>query len=422
MRNKKLLTWVLVISSILFVFLVLATWVIYSFFAKYFAYLPETPSELRQPRIVMGADFLSRKQFVAVSQLFTSIFEPAKDTGPFEDIAVGELDSHPGIDIVIAGRYGAMIVDRNGMKQSQVRYEFEVETTKVGIVDAPMIKIMVGDLQVIDIEGDGTCEYLARGSVDGAAVFSHEGKRLWSYGKFTEEKTSIDDLAAGDIDGDGVSEFIAGWNGLELFDRHGNKRWTQPWDLPLHHIEVVDVDGDRKNEIIHSDGELNIRNGQGEVVKKVEMPFYLGQFYLCGMPGQEERYILAVEDDYVWLTDFNGKVVKKFAAPLSRFKNTQKVSYPDLGEIALGETDVYKAKGVWVKLKEAQPEFLAVVTEFAAIDRSVLYIYSTEGSLVYQEVMPEECKSIAVLSPEDGRSAQELLIGGTETVWRYSAR
>jgi hypothetical protein len=61
MRNKKLLPWFLVISSVLVVFWVLATWVIYSFFAKYLAYLPETPSELRQPRIVMGADFLSRK-------------------------------------------------------------------------------------------------------------------------------------------------------------------------------------------------------------------------------------------------------------------------------------------------------------------------------------------------------------------------
>jgi hypothetical protein len=74
-----------------------------------------------------------------------------------------------------------------------------------------------------------------------------------------------------------------------------------------------------------------------------------------------------------------------------------------------------------VRLKEATPAFLAVVTEFAAIDRSVLYIYSTEGKLVYQEVLPEDCSSIAVL-PREGRQAQELLIGGSETVWRYNAR
>ena len=86
------------------------------------------------------------------------------------------------------------------------------------------------------------------------------------------------------------------------------------------------------------------------------------------------------------------------------------------------ETSVYAAKGVWVKLNDDQPELLAVVTRFAAIDRSVLYVYSDDGKLVYQEVLPEESSSIAVLSKDDGRGGQELLVGGSETVWRYSAR
>lgn len=421
MRRKKLLTWLIIIACVLLIGLAIIGWLLYSFFKPFFAYrLPETPAELRTPRIVVGPEFLSKKQFLTTG----GSFDASTGIGEIEDIAIGELDSHSGLDIVIAGRYGAMIVDRNGAKQSQVQYEFEIEREKVAGFDAQSPETMLGDVQVIDIERDGTCEYLARGGIDGAAVFDHQGKRLWSYGKFTEEKTSIDDLAVGDINGDGISEFIAAWNGLELFDRHGSKGWTQAWERSVHQVEVVDVDGDRKNEIIHSSGTgLVIRDGQGEIVKEVEMPFYFSQFHLCAMPGKEERlHFLAFAEDNVWLIDFEGNVVNKFAAPLSRFKNARKVSNDDPYDIGSGDTSVYKAKGVWVKLKEAQPSFLAVVTEFAAIDRSVLYIYSSEGRLVYQEVLPEQSKSIAVLSLEEGRDAQELLVGGSETVWRYSGR
>jgi hypothetical protein len=421
MRNKKLLTWFLILSCVLLATIAFAGWVIYSFYARLSVYKPpEIPHELREARIVVGSEFLSRNQFVTTSESWVN-FDTPKGVGSIEDISIGELDSHPGIDIAIAGRYGAMIVDRNGVKQSQIQYEFEAEQKKIIIFNVPKTRTMLGDVRVIDIEGDGTCEYLARGSLDGAAVFSHQGKRLWSYGAFTDEKTSIDDLAAGDLNGDGVSEFISSWDAIELFDRHGRKGWAQPLDGGLHQMEIVDVDGDRKNEIIHSSaGGLTVRDGLGKILKEVEMPFYLSHFHLCAKPDEQQSHILVVEDDNVWLVDFKGNVVKKFAAPLTRFPNPRKPAKDDI--FYLSEIDVYTAKGVWVKLKADQPPFLAVVTEFAALDRSVLYIYSTEGRLVYQEVMPEGCSSIAVLSQEDGSSAQEFLVGGTNTVWRYHAR
>lgn len=421
-RNKKILTWVIIIASVLLVVGVLAAWVIYSFLAKLSAYGPPvTPQELREARVIVGADFLSRNQFVTLDQNWTSLND-VMGVGSISDIAVGELDSQPGLEIAIAGIYGALIVDQNGTKRSEIRYEFAIKKRKMFIFTSEIPESSVGELQVIDVEGDGTCEYLARGSLDGAAVFSHHGSRVWSYGAFTDEKTYIDDLAPGDLNGDGVLEFVAGWNALEAFDRQGKKRWSKPYDSVMFQLEVVDVDGDRKNEIIHSKGGLTIWDGQGQLIKEVEMPFYLARFQLIPMPGEEKRpRILALEDEHVWLVDFEGSVVNKFAAPLSRFTNPRKNPPGNLDFLGSDETDVYKAEGVWVKLKENQPEFLAVVTEFAGIDRSVFYVYSPEGKLVYHEVLPEGCSSIAVLGQPE-RNVQELLIGGTDTVWRYNAR
>jgi hypothetical protein len=421
MTNKKLLTWFLIISGVLLVVLAFSAWMIYSFFAKAFSYLPEMPNEVREARVIVGAEFLARNQFLTTNQSFN--LNPSTSLGAIVDISLREQDSEPGDDVVIAGRYGAMIVDRNGVKRSQIQYEFENEKTKVIIFETETPRRMLGDVQIIDIEGDGKCEYLARGSLDGAAVFNHQGKRLWSYGAFTDEKTSIDNVAAGDINGDGVSEFIAGWDAIEVFDKHGRRAWVQPLEGGLHQIEVVDIDGDRKNEIIHNHaGGMVIRDGQGKTIKEVEMPFYFSNFHLVTKPGETQPHMLAVHDESVWLVDFNGNVVKKFAAPLSKLINPRKPSTNELEDLFSGEVSVYKAKGVWVRLKEAQPEFLAVIAEFAAIDRSVLYIYSDEGKLVYHEVLPEQCFSIAVFSQVDERRAQELLIGGSDTVWRYNAR
>jgi hypothetical protein len=421
MTNKKLLTWFLIISGVLLVVLAFSAWMIYSFFAKAFSYLPEMPNEVREARVIVGAEFLARNQFLTTNQSFN--LNPSTSLGAIVDISLREQDSEPGDDVVIAGRYGAMIVDRNGVKRSQIQYEFENEKTKVIIFETETPRRMLGDVQIIDIEGDGKCEYLARGSLDGAAVFNHQGKRLWSYGAFTDEKTSIDNVAAGDINGDGVSEFIAGWDAIEVFDKHGRRAWVQPLEGGLHQIEVVDIDGDRKNEIIHNHaGGMVIRDGQGKTIKEVEMPFYFSNFHLVTKPGETQPHMLAVHDESVWLVDFNGNVVKKFAAPLSKLINPRKPSTNELEDLFSGEVSVYKAKGVWVRLKEAQPEFLAVIAEFAAIDRSVLYIYSDEGKLVYHEVLPEQCFSIAVFSQADERRAQELLIGGSDTVWRYNAR
>jgi len=371
---------------------------------------PPTPAQLKEARIVVGKDFLAKSEFVK-----TTYLENIKGVGSFSDVAVGEFDPHPGLDVVVAGRSGALVFDRYGVQQGRSIFQFQTSSVKVGPFNTPKVDMSLGDVKVIDLEADGVCEYLARGGLDGGAVFDHQGKLIWTYGKYTEEKTAIDDLTVGDLDGDGIAEFVVSWNGIEVFDKFGKRRSQLPEKYSSSPIEVVDTNGDGKNEIVSIDQALRIRDATGQVIKSVDLPVYLGQFSLCKMPDRKAPVILGLKDSTLWLIDFEGKTVAQFNAPLSKFDDTvERIN----GEEFHG-TSVYKSKGVWIKLARDRPEYLAVINEFVALDRSVFDIFTPAGELVYQEVLPEECMSIAVLPPADPASVPELLVAGERTVWRY---
>jgi hypothetical protein len=373
--------------------------------------MPETPDELREARVVLGSELFQREVFI-VAEKDNKL---SKDIGDFEDIAIGNLDENAGTDLVLAGRNGAAVFDLEGKKQSQILYEFGKKEEGASKLIADAKNTMVGDMQIIDIENDGKCEYLGRGSHDGAAVFNHQGKLLWSY----KEDVSIDDMTIGDVDGDGINEFVALYNGLKLLDKTGKLQWSRPEEGAYYQVEVIDTDGEGKNEIVYSDfGDCYINDWNGKLLKKVEMPFYLAQFSLCQIPDKKELNMLTVEEGFVWITDFKGNSLYKFTAPLSQFINSN--WRDEFGRPM--NNDVYKAKGLWVKFHKDKPAYLAVITEFAAIERSVFYIYNESGSLIYQEVLPEQCQSIALLPQTGSDTFPALLVGGSKTVWRYIAK
>lgn len=412
MHTRKIIIIVVISCAGLLAVCAVFVWFFYSLVTgTLFGYQrPQTPAQLKEARIVVGKDFLSRSVFVETTPL-----ERIKGIGNLSNVAVGEFDSHPGLDVVVAGHAGALVFDRNGTRRARVLFQFRTSNEKIGPFTTPKVDDSLGDVQVIDIEGDGACEYLARGGLDGAGVFDHQGKLLWTYGKYTKEKTYIDNLTIGDLDGDGVAEFVVSWNGIEVFDKSGKRKSQLAEEYGASQIEVVDTNGDGQNEIISVGGTLKIRDSAGRVIKDITIPVYLGTFDLCNMPGKKEPVVLGEQDGSLWLIDFKGNTVAQFNAPLSEFDDT--VEQTPAGEFR--GTSVYRSKGVWIKLANDRPEYLAVINEFAAIDRSVLDVFTPAGELVYQEVLPEECSSIAILPPADSSGVQELLVAGEQTVWRY---
>jgi len=327
----------------------------------------EMPSSLKTAGVEKGGELLSK-----------DVFWEGSGVGTVTDIAVGEQGN-----TVIAGSRGAVFVDDSKVA-SPVAF--------AGRAD---------HVDVIDVEGDGVCEFMNRGSwAVPASLIDHQGKTVWRYGEGTP---GVDDMAAGDIDGDGELEFTVGFNGgggVHLVETDGQKVWRQS-DSNVWHVEMVDTNDDGQLEIVHSNagGEMKVRDGQGNVIQRSRPPAYFSGFSLCRWPGKKHReYALLSEEGTIWVLDFDGKPAAELEAP-------------DCGRLG-------HARGTPVRLKPGEGEYFAVVVEFRSREKSIVYVYSSDEELVYQEVLSEACASVAAMSSDES-GAERLLVGGEGKVWEY---
>ncbi len=335
----------------------------------------EMPEELNAPGVVVGSGFLSKEIFVRDVRL-----------GTITDIASGEFDPSPGPEIGIVGSKGALFLDENRNVKSSVLFH-----------------VHAGHVEMVDAEGDGICEYLDRGGGwQAISLIDHQGNPLWTYGGMP----GVDDICAGDMDGDGILEFVVGFNGgggVRLLDRNGKEKWRQPGSN-VWHVELVDVDGDGDLEIVHSNaaGRITVRDGQGGIIRQAKPTPYVSHFSVCRWPSEGDRkYVLLAKDDTIWVLDFDGTSVVQFGTPISGKHG--------------------EARGVPVKLKSDQPEYFAVILGFSLWEKSILYLYGSNNSIVYQEIIPEACESIASM-PLNSMGAETFLVGCNGRVWKYSVK
>lgn len=246
--------------------------------------------------------------------------------------------------------------------------------------------------------------YLNRGGGwQPVSVYDKAGKCLWSYGNHEKDETP-DNMAGGDINGDGTPEFAIGCNGgiITCLDKEGKSLWRQS-SKGTWHTEIIDIDGDGKGEIVHSDadGLMVVRNQKGEIVNTRKLPFYLTEFNLINWPNARSatQFLIAGAFYKIYVIDpKDGKIVASFDAPRALTNYIQ---------------------GTFVHFANNTKPYLAVVVMIKATwQRSILFIYSPEGALIYQEILATYYPALTTL-PGNRAGVESLLVGGPGVVWKY---
>jgi hypothetical protein len=338
------------------------------------------PKGLAKPGVKLGKRFLTKR-----------VFYEDKDLDLVDDIAFGDLDPKPGLEVGIAGGTRALFCDETGKVKAVTTFPEHW-----------------GTMEIVELDGDNACEFIPRKFAT-PALLDHEGKCLWKY-----DEDGADVMCAGDINGDCSPEFTVGFagdGGVHLLDRNGKLVWRQP-DGNIWCLATADVCADGALEIVHcnSRGELVTRDATGKVLSRVQpyipgasliFPFYVGDFALCRWPRSADRESVVLSPNgVIALVDYRGRVTSRFRSP--RLSD---------------EMDVQAAT---VRFHQDQPEYLATVGFVDAWGKSTLFVFDREQKLVYHETLPGMCDSLAVM-PLGKTGAEALLVGGEGKVWEYTA-
>jgi hypothetical protein len=340
----------------------------------------EAAEKILQPRILDGNGKFKGRAFYT-----------AEGLGDISQIAVGWPADREGADIAVAGSHGADFISSAGEGKKKVRFSI----------------VQFCPVTLARMSPTGEYGYLTRDEswAVPATLFNKEGNVSWrSKGNWP----GVDDSAPGDVQGDGKLSVVIGFNGgggIALLDEQGKQLWKKG-DTDVWHVDMLDANGDGREEILHSNarGQLLLRDGNGAVTAQYLPGYYISNFALTRW-GEETRpaHILVPTSEsregcckpIVLILDAKGRTVTKLDLPLgnlfTRFSATP---------IRFGKND----------------EYFAILENRSTSNRSMLLLYDKDGQIVYQEILGESCLGLAPLPRKDG---ERLLVGCTEKILEY---
>lgn len=279
--------------------------------------------------------------------------------------------------------------------------------------------------EIVDLENDGKCEYLAYYFHDGLKVYNNEGDLIWSYGKI-ENKGNFDGtvFAANvvDINGDGKNEYILAKQkeGIFAFDDNLKPLWQNKDLSETVLLKFLSFKLNQQTPYFLVGSEVSrwhLRDSKGKISELFNLPVGSNPIISGEERSLSDLRFYTIKRNNVKIFDKNGKELLESEAPLEDLTIGENITEKNSNESENGYCVFPKA--VWVNLVKGESKYLAIVTSYLIYDRANFYVYDEKGTLIYHELLPEDAETIAVLPSQNG--TEEILVGGKDTIWKFSA-
>lgn len=412
----------------------------------------EIPAELAEPRVLTGADVVTRSVLYRVERssllsslpIDTSRSEKDRARSSGSSISIGIYNFTDvrmvGEQLVAAGQFGAYFFDLQGSFIRSITFEPSARHTKIGPVNHSDMKTPTDEIKIIDL-GAYRVGFFSESSSDGVSVYDENGDIMFSQGRtksdlgdilksdsesfkdFSDSKY-ITSAAVGDIDNDGIAEIVVGYNreGIIAYSLTGQELWSIQYPPNAYSLAIKDIDGDGKNELIDIGKTVTVFGTGGTIARTFDIDLYgclliekndEGNAMLYALDHGEGRFEIKRED---------GATTFSAPAPLSEVMAkpwavlSDERSDPEKLELE----SIHMPKAVWLKLFKDRPKVLAVVGNFIGMPRTNLYVYEASGKLLYHELLDEDAETIAAMPNSDG--TESIIVGGLQTIWKFDAK
>ncbi|OYT26710.1 MAG: hypothetical protein B6U97_03280 [Candidatus Altiarchaeales archaeon ex4484_96] len=187
---------------------------------------------------------------------------------------------------------------------------------------------VINCLEIGDINGDGSDDIIAGGDsthYSNINVVDGEGNSIWK----ARTAQAVNALAIGDINENGKPEIIAGTvakhgifyspSRVYVFDSSGNKMWDKLMERGTASVEVADIDGDGKKEILA--GSLHyftVLDHQANRLMDYETKGYVNDIIVADIDvdgeneillGSNDLYVLDSEGELEWENSAGGEAI-----------------------------------------------------------------------------------------------------------------
>lgn len=450
--TKKARNILLVLGALMLVFVGMISYGAYTVYkyASYFSISREVPPELKEPRITLGSEIFSKELiFSHTSESFLKVIGDATKVRDEKDrqkvvqsqVARGIYNFSDiktvGNEIVAVGEFGAYFLNFKGELTRAIAFEPYLEKTKIGPYEHKSYQSGLSNIRIVQLEKDKV-GFLSYGSREGVRVFDRNGDQIWAMNAETidasvllkdkeeqeaewEKMTYVLEAAVGDLDGDGISEYVVSSkkDGIRAYDRSGVEKWFVADDFPMDELSIRDIDGDGKGEVIAAG--KNIRDGNGKIIRELDRNEPL--IFVEDKDRKTTIQSIDISEGKLSLLNEDGSKPFSVEAPLSYIKKeAEKKDIPDFPEYSYVDDSesVQNEKAVWIQLYKDKPKYLAVVAPFILLERANLYIFESNGKLVYHELYDEDAETITVVPSDGGK--EQLIVGGKSSVWKYAAK